>query len=97
MKHPKKGVLDTVIYNTDITVTNILNKVYNYIVNGKPAIEWIIDQYNVSIDKKSGILDDPNEFSEDPNYILNLLLSVITVSMKTLGLIDKLPDFEVLD
>ncbi|HDP2095265.1 TPA: hypothetical protein P6J85_000401 [Staphylococcus aureus] len=97
MKHPKKGVLDTVIYNTDITVTNIPNKVYNYIVNGKPAIEWIIDQYNVSIDKKSGILDDPNEFSEDPNYILNLLLSVITVSMKTLGLIDKSPDFEVLD
>ncbi|MDI1885897.1 helicase [Staphylococcus aureus] len=97
MKHPKKGVLGTVIYNTDITVTNIPNKVYNYIVNGKPAIEWIIDQYNVSIDKKSGILDDPNEFSEDPNYILNLLLSVITVSMKTLGLIDKLPDFEVLD
>lgn len=97
MKHPKKGVLDTVIYNTDITVTNIPNKVYNYIVNGKPAIEWIINQYNVSIDKKSGILDDPNEFSEDPNYILNLLLSVITVSMKTLGLIDKLPDFEVLD
>ncbi|WRN77571.1 type ISP restriction/modification enzyme [Staphylococcus aureus] len=97
MKHPKKGVLDTVIYNTHITVTNIPNKVYNYIVNGKPAIEWIIDQYNVSIDKKSGILDDPNEFSEDPNYILNLLLSVITVSMKTLGLIDKLPDFEVLD
>ncbi|HDF7210239.1 TPA: helicase [Staphylococcus aureus] len=97
MKHPKKGVLDTVIYNTDITVTNIPNKVYNYIVNGKPAIEWIIDQYNVSIDKKSGILDDPNEFSEDPNYILNLLLSLITVSMKTLGLIDKLPDFEVLD
>ncbi len=96
MKHPKKGVLDTVIYNTDITVTNIPNKVYNYIVNGKPAIEWMIDQYNVSI-KKSGILDDPNEFSEDPNYILNLLLSVITVSMKTLGLIDKLPDFEVLD
>lgn len=97
MKHPKKGVLDTVIYNTDITVTNIPNKVYNYIVNGKTAIEWIIDQYNVSINKKSGILDDPNEFSEDPNYILNLLLSVITVSMKTLGLIDKLPDFEVLD
>ncbi|EJO9877799.1 TPA: helicase [Staphylococcus aureus] len=89
--------MDTVIYNTDITVTNIPNKVYNYIVNGKTAIEWIIDQYNVSIDKKSGILDDPNEFSEDPNYILNLLLSVITVSMKTLGLIDKLPDFEVLD
>ncbi|HDC3655212.1 TPA: hypothetical protein O8A89_001058 [Staphylococcus aureus] len=89
--------MDTVIYNTDITVTNIPNKVYNYIVNGKTAIEWIIDQYNVSIDKKPGILDDPNEFSEDPNYILNLLLSVITVSMKTLGLIDKLPDFEVLD
>lgn len=97
MKHPKKGVLDTIIYNHDITIKNIPKKAYKYIVNGRPAIEWIIDQYQVKTDKKSGIKDDPNEFSDNPKYILNLLLSVITVSMKTLELIDQLPPFEVIE
>lgn len=97
MKHPKKGVLDTIIYNKDITIKNIPEKAYEYVVNGKAAIEWIIDQYRVKTDKKSGIVDDPNEFSDDPKYILNLLLSVITVSMKTLMLVDQLPDFEVIN
>ncbi|OQJ71610.1 helicase [Leuconostoc pseudomesenteroides] len=95
MKHPKKGVLDTIIYNESITIKNIPEKAYDYVVNGRPAIEWIIDQYQVKIDKKSGIIDDPNEFSDNPKYILNLLLSVITVSMRTLELIDELPEFEV--
>lgn len=96
MKHPKRGVLDTIIYNEDITIKNIPEKAYKYVVNGRPAIEWIIDQYQVKIDKKSGIIDDPNDFSEDPKYILNLLLSIITVSMKTMELIEKLPKFEVM-
>lgn len=95
MKHPKKGVLDTIIYNESITIKNIPEKAYEYVVNGRPAIEWIIDQYQVKTDKKSGITDDPNDFSNDPKYILNLLLSVITVSMRTLELIDELPEFEV--
>lgn len=97
MKHPKKGVLDTIIYNEHITITNIPEKAYEYVVNGRPAIEWIIDQYRVKTDKKSGITDDPNEFSDDPKYILNLLLSIITVSMKTLELIEELPEFEIID
>ncbi|MGX6965082.1 type ISP restriction/modification enzyme, partial [Tetragenococcus halophilus] len=95
MKHPKKGVLDTIIYNESITIKNIPERAYEYVVNGRPAIEWIIDQYQVKTDKKSGITDDPNDFSDDPKYILNLLLSVITVSMRTLELIDELPEFEV--
>lgn len=95
MKHPKKDVLDTIIYNNDIKITNIPERAYDYVVNGKPAIEWIIDQYRVKTDKKSGITDDPNEFSDDPKYIFNLLLSVITVSVKTLDLIDELPPFEI--
>ena len=97
MKHPKKGVLDTIIYNEHITIKNIPEKAYEYVVNGRPAIEWIIDQYRVKTDNKSGITDDPNDFSEDPKYILNLLLSIITVSMKTLELIDELPEFEVIE
>lgn len=95
MKHPKKGALDAIIYNESITIKNIPVKAYDYVVNGRPAIEWIIDQYQVKTDKKSGITDDPNNFSDDPKYILNLLLSVITVSMRTLELIDELPPFEV--
>ena len=95
MKHPKKGVLDTIIYNESITIKNIPERAYEYVVNSRPAIEWIIDQYQVKTDKKSGITDDPNEFSDNPKYILNLLLSVITVSMRTLELIEELPEFEI--
>ncbi len=97
MKHPKKEVLDTIIYNEHITIKNIPEKAYEYVVNGRPAIEWIIDQYRVKTDKKSGITDDPNEYSDNPKYILNLLLSIITVSMRTLELIDELPEFEVIE
>ena len=88
-------MVDTIIYNKSITIKNIPERAYDYVVNGRPAIEWIIDQYQVKTDNKSGITDDPNDFSDDPKYILNLLLSVITVSMRTLELIDELPDFEV--
>lgn len=77
--------------------SNIPEKAYGYIVNGKSAVEWIMDQYKVKLDNSSGIVDDPNSYSEDPKYILNLLLSIITVSMETLELIEKLPSFEILE
>lgn len=97
MKHPKKGVLDTIIYNENIMITNIPEQAYEYVVNGRPAIEWIIDQYQVKTDKKSGITDDPNDFSDDPKYILNLLLSIINVSMQTVGLVNSLPPLEIVE
>ncbi|HFD0542183.1 TPA: type ISP restriction/modification enzyme, partial [Enterococcus faecium] len=68
MKHPRRGQLDTIIFNEDIVITDIPERAYEYVVNGKPAIEWIIDQYQVKKDKKSGIVDDPNEFSDNPKY-----------------------------
>lgn len=74
MKHPKRGQLDTIIFNEDIVITDIPERAYEYVVNGKPAIEWIIDQYQVKKDKKSGIVDDPNEFSDNPKYIFNLFV-----------------------
>lgn len=95
MKHPKNGDISTIIYNDSIIIKNIPKQAYKYTVNGKSAIEWIIDQYKVNTDNEAGITDDPNDFSDDPKYILNLLLSVITVSMRTLELIDELPEFEV--
>lgn len=97
MKPATSDKLGSIIYNEDITIKNIPERAYDYVVNGRSAIGWIIDQYRIKVDKKSGITDDPNDFSEDPKYILNLLLSIITVSMKTLELIDELPEFEVVE
>ncbi len=87
--------LSTIIYNQDITISNIPEKAYEYMVNGRSAIEWIIDQYQVKTDKKSGITDDPNDYSTDEKYIFNLLLRIINVSMQTVDLVNSLPKFEV--
>ena len=106
MKHPKirnverKSVNDLtrIVFNENITISNIPEQAYDYVVNGRPAIEWIINQYQVKTDKKSGITDDPNDFApENPRYILDLLLSVITVSMKTVELVAQLPKMGVVD
>lgn len=85
----------TIIYNNDITISNIPEKAYQYVVNGRSAIEWIMDQYQVKTDKKSGITDDPNDYSNDEKYIFNLLLRIINVSIQTIDLINSLPKFEV--
>lgn len=87
--------LSTIIFNSDITITNIPKKAYEYVVNGRSAIEWIIDQYQVKTDKKSGITDDPNDYSEDEKYIFNLLLKIINVSVQTVDLINSLPKLEI--
>ncbi|WP_220728918.1 type ISP restriction/modification enzyme [Apilactobacillus xinyiensis] len=85
----------TIIFNNDITISNIPSKAYEYVVNGRSAIEWIMDQYQVKTDKKSGITDDPNEYSDDTKYIFNLLLRIINVSVQTVDLVNQLPKFEV--
>lgn len=84
-----------IIYNNDITISNIPEKAYQYVVNGRSAIEWIMDQYQIKTDKKSGITDDPNDYSNDEKYIFNLLLRIINVSIQTVDLINSLPKFEV--
>ena len=97
MKFPKKGQKDTIIYNHYHTVKNIPEKAYEYVVNGKSAIEWIMERYAVTTDKKSGITNNPNYWSrehEKPRYILDLLLSIINVSVKTVDIVDTLPDVD---
>lgn len=85
----------TIIFNDSIAIENIPEKAYQYIVNGKSAIEWIMDQYQVKTDKKTGITDDPNDYSDDPKYIFNLLLRIINVSVQTVDLINELPPLEI--
>ena len=83
-----------IIYNGHITIENIPLKAYEYIVNGKSAIEWIMERYAVTIDKASQIKNDPNDWSkehEQPRYILDLLLSIITLSCQTMDIVKALP------
>ncbi|SEM81699.1 Predicted helicase [Ligilactobacillus sp. WC1T17] len=87
----------TIIFNSDITIKDIPEKAYEYVVNGRSAIEWIMDQYQVKTDKKSGITDDPNDFSDDPKYIFNLLLRIINVSLQTVDLVNNLPKLEIIE
>mgnify|MGYP001259610708 FL=1 len=94
MRFPKKGQKDTIIYNSKITITNIPDKAYEYVVNGKSAIEWIMERYQVKVDKKSGIKNDPNDWADEvdnPRYILDLLLSIINVSVQTVDIVNSLP------
>lgn len=97
MRFPKKGQEDTIIYNHNITITNIPEKAYEYVVNGKSAIHWIMERYQVKTDKKSGIKNDPNDWADEvgnPRYILDLLLSVINVSVQTVDIVEGLPKAE---
>jgi predicted helicase len=97
MRFPKKGQQDTIIYNSKIVVSNIPEKAYEYVVNGKSAIEWIMERYQVSTDKKSGIKNDPNDWANEvgnPRYILDLMLSIINVSVQTVEIVEGLPKLE---
>ncbi|AEN91936.1 Adenine specific DNA methyltransferase, putative [Priestia megaterium WSH-002] len=84
----------TIIYNNSIKLTDIPLEAYDYQVNGKSAIEWIMDQYQVKVDKASQIIKDPNDWSEDPRYIINLLKRIIKVSIETNKIVNNLPKIE---
>jgi len=90
LKHDKT----TIIYNDYHTLRNIPLEAYDYIVNGKPAIEWIMDRYQIKTDKKSGITNDPNDWCKEhnnPRYIIDLLKTVTHVSTQTNQIVSELP------
>lgn len=94
MKFPKKDQKDTIIYNDYITIRHIPAEAYDYIVNGKSAVEWLMERYAITIDKKSGIKNDPNDWSrehETPGYIFDLVCSIVNVSVQTMEIVHKLP------
>ena len=95
-KGKSKKVADksVIIYNENIRLENIPEKAYEYVVNGKSAIEWIMERYQMTTDKKSGISNNPNDWSREhkkPKYILDLLLSVINLSCQTVDIVKSLP------
>lgn len=97
MRYPSKEQRDTIIFNTDITIKNIPEKAYEYVINGKSAIAWIMERYQDKTDDKSGIRNNPNDWGIEhgnPRYILDLLLSVINVSVQTVDIINSLPEID---
>lgn len=97
MKFPKKKDKSVIQYNPHITVKNVPLEAYDYIVNGRSAIEWIMETYRIKTDKASGIVNDPNDWCREhnnPKYILKLLLSIITVSLKTNEIVQTLPHID---
>lgn len=94
MRFPDKRDKSVIEFNPWIKLTNIPLEAYDYMVNGRSAIEWVMERYQIKTDKASGITNDPNDWAQEqgkPRYILDLLLSVITVSLETMKIVTNLP------
>ncbi|GAA9684723.1 hypothetical protein HpVH57_11830 [Helicobacter pylori] len=88
-KMTKKG--DSIIYNQNITITKIPQKAFEYVVNGKSTIDWVIECYKKTRDKDSLIENNPNDY-KDGKYVFELLCRVITLSEKSVDLIEKISE-----
>ena len=89
----------TVVYNANITMQHIPLEAYDYVVNGKPALEWVMERQVVKTDKASGIVNDANRYAvetvENPAYPLELFQRIITVSLETMRIVRGLPKLEI--
>ncbi|RVY14418.1 DEAD/DEAH box helicase [Helicobacter pylori] len=86
-KMTKKG--DSIIYNQNIVITKIPQKAFDYVVNGKSAIDWVIERYSITMDKDSLIENNPNDYAGG-KYVFELLCRVIKLSEKSVDLIEKI-------
>ena len=84
----------SIIYNDAVKISGVPLDAYRYSVNGRSPIEWALDRYRYKIDKESGLKNDPNDWSGElgqPRYVLDLLLRLVTVSLKTNNIVSGLP------
>ena len=88
----------TIIYNRNITIRDIPDSAWDYVVNGKPALSWVMERQTVKTNKASGIVSDANCYAVEtignPRYPLDLLLRIITVSLETMKIVRALPKLE---
>ncbi|MDD8092466.1 hypothetical protein LAV99_19520 [Escherichia coli] len=99
MKFAKKADKSTVIYKNKIRIKNIPSEAYDYVVNGKPALEWVMERQGVLTHKDSGIVNDANDWAMEAmgnaKYPLELFLRVITVSLETQKIVKGLPKLDI--
>ena len=99
MKYGVKKDLTTLHYNSKITVKDIPLEAYEYVVNGKPALDWVVERQAVTTHKASGIVNDANDWAietmNNPKYPLELFLRVITVSLETMKIVRSLPALDI--
>jgi predicted helicase len=95
----KEKDLTTLIYNNRITLSGIPLEAYEYVVNGKPALDWVVERQCVKTDKDSGIVNDANDWANEtmgnPKYPLELFMRVITVSLETMKIVKSLPRLDI--
>ncbi|CEG55682.1 DEAD/DEAH box helicase [Legionella fallonii] len=84
----------TIVFNDLFTFRDIPLNAYDYVVNGKSAIEWIMERYQIVMDKDSSITNDPNRWSNDPQYIFDLLKRIVRVSVESMEIINRLPPLQ---
>lgn len=84
----------SLVYNDFLTLDGIPPKAFDYRLGTRSALEWIVNQYRVKTDKRSGIVNDPSR-ADDPQYIVSLIGKVITVSLETVDIIERLPAFRI--
>lgn len=93
-RNPVTGKMEAdksvLVYNNNLTFKGIPEIAHRYVVNGRSPLEWMIDRYQVKTDKASGIVNDPNLYSEDPLYIVNLIRRLVTVSVETMKIVDAM-------
>ncbi len=99
MKFAKKGDKTTVIYNHRITLKGIPEAAWDYVVNGKAALDWVMERQAVRTDKASGIVNDANDWATEtmgnPKYPLELFQRVVTVSLETQNIVNNLPSLDI--
>ncbi len=95
MKWASKTDHSTIIYNAKVTITGIPEDAERYQLGSRSALVWVINRYQVSTDKASGIVNDPNDWCDehdDPTYIVELIKKVTTVSVETIRIVDQLAE-----
>ena len=98
MTFPKRGKesdRSRIIYNSHIILSGIPPEAHRYEVNGRSAIEWVMERYKVTTDRASGIRNDPNQWSDDPRYVVDLLGRMVRVSLETVRILDGLPKLDL--
>jgi predicted helicase len=92
-----KGDRSTIIYNSRVVLSGIPEEAYRYQLGARSAIEWMIDRYQIKTDKASGIVNNPNDWSDDPRYIIDLIKKIVTVSVETVRIVDALPGLGIVE